>query len=89
MSVDVTKFLCIGPKFKTHTIQKRQKLLGSNIYLENGEEVTEIDPEDEDGYLFVRAKSGKEGQIPKSCLGRKEDKSRRLKMIYYFSWRSD
>ena len=38
------------------------------MYLEKGDVVTEIEPEDEDGYLYV-TKDGKQGQIPKSCLG--------------------
>ena len=55
----VLKYLCqiifslssLGPKFKTHIVQKRQKLLGTGMYLEKGDVVTEIEPEDEDGYL--------------------------------------
>jgi len=62
---------CLGPKFKTHTIQKRQKLHGpnlKNVYLEKDDVVIELAPEDDVGDLFVKTKDGKEGQIPKSCL---------------------
>ena len=61
-----------GPKFKTYTIQKTQKLIGSKITLTKGDVVFETEPEDE-GYLSVKTKEGVEGQIPKSCVGEFND----------------
>ena len=45
----------------------RHKLIGTKVWLEAGEEVTELEPE-EDGFVQVKKRSGEEGSVPVSAL---------------------
>ena len=45
----------------------RHKLIGTKVWLEAGEEVTELEPE-EDGFVRVKKRSGEEGSVSVSAL---------------------
>ena len=48
-------------------VRTSQRLVGTNIWLEHGEEVTEVEPE-EDGFVTVKTATGEQGSLPASCL---------------------
>ena len=54
-------------KDKKWKVSSRHKLLGTKVWVEVGEEVTEVEPE-EDGYVVVKKRSGEEGSVSVSCL---------------------
>ena len=50
-------------------IAQKQKLRGTRVFLEPGEIVTELTP-DEDGWITVRTEDGEEGEIPVTCISK-------------------
>ena len=54
-------------KDKKWTVSVRHKLIGTKVWLEVGEEVTEVEPE-EDGFVTVKKRSGEEGSVSVSAL---------------------
>ena len=56
----------------------RHKLIGSKVWVEVGEEVTEVEPVEE-GFVTVQKASGEEGSLPASCL------KKRNHLIYFIT----
>ena len=54
-------------KDKKWKVSARHKLIGTKVWVEVGEEVTELEPE-EDGFVRVKKRSGEEGSVSASCL---------------------
>ena len=54
-------------KDKKWKVSARHKLIGTKVWVEVGEEVTEVEPE-EDGFVTVKKRSGEEGSVSVSCL---------------------
>ena len=48
-------------------VTTRHKLIGSKVWVEAGEEVTEVEPEEE-GFVTVQKDSGEQGSLPVFCL---------------------
>ena len=66
-------------------ITSRHRLVGSRVWLEPGEEVTELHRE-EDGHVTVQKASGEEGSVPMSCVRSPDaeistDKKSKIKQI--------
>ena len=60
------------PRDKVLKIKTRQRLIGcaGKVYLEPGDSVYEVDPEEE-GMVNVRTGDGNEGSIPVTAIGSK------------------
>ena len=59
------------PRDKVLKIKTRQRLIGcaGKVYLEPGDSVYEVDPEEE-GMVNVRTSEGDQGSIPVAAIGR-------------------
>ena len=51
-------------------IGKHQKLRGTRVFLEPGDVVFEVTPEDDDGWITVENIHGYQGEIPTSCINK-------------------
>ena len=62
--------MIIEPRDKVLMIKTRQRLIGcaGKVYLEPGDSVYEVDPEEE-GMVNVRTEDGNEGSIPVTAIG--------------------
>ena len=64
--------MVLEPREKVLKIKSRQRLIGcaGKVYLEPGDSVYEVDPEEE-GMVNVRTGDGNEGSIPVTAIGSK------------------